>query len=72
MSELAEKIIKSLPNSKSKIIRLDKIDPLDGIEREILITKAKSKIGFNPLYSFEDTIRKIVAFNSKIDRNKLQ
>ena len=59
MKELAETIIKLSPNSKSKIVFLDRHDPEENIESIISIEKARKELNFSPRFSMDTGLKKV-------------
>jgi nucleoside-diphosphate-sugar epimerase len=59
MRELADSIIRSFPNSKSKIVLLDKVDPQERVRTEYSIEKAARDLGYTPAFSIDSGIDSI-------------
>jgi nucleoside-diphosphate-sugar epimerase len=60
MLELAESLKKAIPNSSSSILYSDEIENGVNNELSISIEKAKNQIKYEPLYSFDFVIKKII------------
>ncbi len=67
MKNLARKVIQAFPNSESKIIFENKIDPLEGLSISISTSKAEKELGFFSQYDLSRGINKIVNADESIN-----
>ena len=60
MKELAETILKVIPTSQSKIVYTGIMDPQEHYRVEFSIEKAKKELGYIPMFSLADGIKRYV------------
>jgi nucleoside-diphosphate-sugar epimerase len=59
MKGLAETVLRTYPESGSRIVFADQPDPLEGQRATVSIAKARRELGFEPRYTLEAGLRRI-------------
>ena len=61
MKQLAETILQALPSSKSKITFSQNSDPQEGRKADYSLSNAKALLGYEPLFSTLEGVKKIIS-----------